>query len=679
MSRAFEPSLPDSSGENLLEELSAKTPPRTTRNPAPPSQAAKSSRRKATPAPKKERARTMSQQIESEPRDDGFGGDEPKEKKVKKRVVQQTEPNRRNTRGKEKAKTPGAKQRKASQEDLGKRRLSKTPGNDSRSDDDESGWEDIEPSLAEEDMHAVKNTRKVQGYVTSPKRSKAYQSYTRASTSNKPTPGRKVPDSGAGTGSGKQVSGPRISDWNPGRSETEITLSAPSIANQKQHDLSSIKTKGRTISRSQLTMLDVPLEQEEVTFLSQGPVSDQVLLRIGLDRTSGKPHQHEKHEKGKGKATVVSERSASEVRYPSSEAEDDADVPQPFHDTAVSREERHVSIANQSIQDDDSLLDAKAKQMFDHILDLASNPREWLDFLGQDDFGIAKGSALLTDYGHSSAYDMLVYVFGKMNDNLAKKYEQTCYNYKDITVQVGEEPDLYRPNKIWKAYSILVESRRALSSMRGEEKVRWYNNLWRKIVSRTPYLLRTATDTTLHHYRKQSYVLLLVLTLASEPALGQHVKRNDALLDNHNIWYQDGVSDLLKYLRHDKYPGSSTCEVTKIFSHLSARIHGEQEDYGLATEPDSDSELETAVAETAPEIHHRGRKGGRKVKVATQSAKPTSPTKRRNTRSQSAMTRSIKRAKTTIHGRERGNSDVEMTDGDTAFEYEGDDAFGDLD
>jgi hypothetical protein len=105
-------------------------------------------------------------------------------------------------------------------------------------------------------------------------------------------------------------------------------------------------------------------------------------------------------------------------------------------------------------------LDSRADEMLIDILQLASKPREWLDFLSVDDYEIFQGRVSAIEFGHASAYDVLVYMFGKMNDDPVKQYQPNLFEYEDIKIvlQALDDPETARtPAAIWSPYSILAE------------------------------------------------------------------------------------------------------------------------------------------------------------------------------------------------------------------------------
>ncbi|KAJ4362918.1 hypothetical protein N0V83_010035 [Neocucurbitaria cava] len=234
-------------------------------------------------------------------------------------------------------------------------------------------------------------------------------------------------------------------------------------------------------------------------------------------------------------------------------------------------------------------LDPKSKDMLDQILKLASNSLEWSGFISLEDYSPDQGKALIREFGHSSTGQMLIYILGKISDSTTKTYKHTCFDYETIYVRVGDEAKRYRPNEIWKGYTLLVNGKRELDQKTEKEKARWYKSVWKKIVSRTPYFLDGRGD-TIHDPRYLSYVLLLVFTLASPQALELHIQRKGTLPTEYTVWYEDGVSHLLKHLRKDIYPNLPTWKVTEIFHRLSAKIQADQVLYDMDTESDSDSD-----------------------------------------------------------------------------------------
>ncbi|CAO2652715.1 Nn.00g021260.m01.CDS01 [Neocucurbitaria sp. VM-36] len=598
---------PESSGVDVLETMSTKPIPPPTAPKAPPKTATKKRAStsnamksdtvttKQAPAPPKLKVRTATErgtirastsegrkkqlrQIERDPRDDGFGGNEPRGNGVKsvsrdgEPSVGKKGPDKEKNKVAGKASTQKDKGATASRKEAEKRQTSKAPEKSIELVGYSSSEEELQPKkvskvskLAEKpakedpaDISSTKGSVAVRGLEN---HSKASQPLNRTSAQLRPA--RVTRSSSVATGS-KGNSDSVVSNTRDGGSLVED---------------SPIRLEEGERRRSKVPPGQAYSAEEEARFLD-----------IGIEKTSG-------------------------------------------------------------------FLDAEADQMFDHIVKLASNPREWLDFLNQDDYAIATGKVLVTDFGHTSAYDTLVYLFAKMNDNAVKKYEQTCFDYKDIKVRIGEEAERYCPNKIWKAYADLVNGTRELH----KEKAIWHNNLWKKIVSRNPYLLRKSDDRP-HHARTLSYVLLLVLTLASKQALGRHIQGDSVLLGNHNIWYEDCVSNLLKHLRRDIYPHLSTWQVTQMFHHLATKIQGEQDKYEIAPESDSDSELETAVAKTAATSVTVGQTG--KGKDAAREDGSPSPRKRKSPRTHSARGDSATQARINHEGQRRGGCREEADESD---------------
>jgi hypothetical protein len=232
-------------------------------------------------------------------------------------------------------------------------------------------------------------------------------------------------------------------------------------------------------------------------------------------------------------------------------------------------------------------LNSCADEMLIHILQLANNPREWLDFLSVDDYEIFQGRILAKEFGHATAYDVLVYMFGKMNDDPFKQYHPNLFEYDDIKIvlrALGDPETARTPAAIWSPYSVLAELCRKEARREIHQKAKEHKKLWTAIVDNAPYLLLDLDERRFPLRAAPgdfSYVVLLVMTLACERQLRQ--AQTLVVDDNeHFQMYQHRVFSLLERLRKDKYPHDTVLEIVHIWEHLQNRILKAYGEVGMA-------------------------------------------------------------------------------------------------
>jgi len=219
-------------------------------------------------------------------------------------------------------------------------------------------------------------------------------------------------------------------------------------------------------------------------------------------------------------------------------------------------------------------LDDRAYDMLKHIVSLACQPNEWVDFLRPKDYSIISGEETVYSAGHKSTESFMRAALYKIDDELTKTYfpRTTHYHKVDVMFHGHNAPHPIRVTDVWKPFSDL----HSLVRMNHTSVAHYAPDLrflWRGIVERAPHLtlpLNSDRGITPPPRRNISFVLFLVATCAPQAELQGVLEYLTPHSDQFNT-VQDCISDGLKALRHEcpMYTGVSTLELTAIWARLN--------------------------------------------------------------------------------------------------------------
>lgn len=265
----------------------------------------------------------------------------------------------------------------------------------------------------------------------------------------------------------------------------------------------------------------------------------------------------------------------------------DKDIGEPEEDPAVGDLMNGINITlntGGSGQPKKNTDDQDAKNMLHDIIEHAYEPRQWLHFIGRNDYKIADGAAIFKEGGHRNVGSLLHAVFHKINDTPQQKYVQSIILYDNIYVKLNSaaaSPHISCPN-IFKSYGDLSSIFDEKSNMSFPELAKRVKPLCKGIAQGVKYLFLTREDTRCFITEPEldwSFVVLLVITVLSQPELFAYLQELGFTKEKHSRIYEDQVSDLLKYLRHNskrgKYKGWSTTRITRGWERLQEKLQAE--------------------------------------------------------------------------------------------------------
>jgi hypothetical protein len=213
-----------------------------------------------------------------------------------------------------------------------------------------------------------------------------------------------------------------------------------------------------------------------------------------------------------------------------------------------------------------------------HIIELACQSREWIDFMGSRDYTIAKGELIVSKVGHHTAESFLRAALYKLDDDKDKAYHQGAIDYKHVAVSLRAWHSI-RPTSvvdIWAPFSALHKLNSELNS---QTDMLRFRELGKVIVKLAPHLaLELNPDRLLARTppRSISFAFFLAVTCVSQTEL-QAAMGELAVHGNHFIKYHEYVSDSLKGLRHeyDVYASMTTPKVAAIWEYLHDMLMAE--------------------------------------------------------------------------------------------------------
>jgi len=219
-----------------------------------------------------------------------------------------------------------------------------------------------------------------------------------------------------------------------------------------------------------------------------------------------------------------------------------------------------------------SLKDDEAK-ILQHILELANNTREWLDFLGQSDYDFDIGKKLATDLEYANAYDVLTDAFRKVKGSTLSRDENTHFAPESMTFKLAvlsAGARSYSPTEIWHSYIEMAALHRALPCVTPSEIARRCKALWKTIVTRAPYLFLDQGDRKFPMRppkHDHSFVVLLVMTVTPEQELTASLNGLVPPGQPSEI-YNDRLTRLIEDLQEERYPNHRPSDVRKIWNRL---------------------------------------------------------------------------------------------------------------
>lgn len=237
--------------------------------------------------------------------------------------------------------------------------------------------------------------------------------------------------------------------------------------------------------------------------------------------------------------------------------------------------------ANAESQPTYSACETDVENMLHDIISQACEPREWLQFIGRKDYKIADGRLDLQHSGHRDIASLLHAIFHKINDTADRKYSPTRINHRNIHLQLNtadDSPAIASPD-IFKAYSGLSDLLRN-SDMSFVELAKEVKFLCQDIAENAKYLFLRFDEVRGFPTKPDlewSFVVLLAITVLSQPELYDALPEPRANKEMQYLTYQDQISDLLKYLRHnsDKYRHWSTAKITRVWECLQEMLQKE--------------------------------------------------------------------------------------------------------
>jgi hypothetical protein len=217
------------------------------------------------------------------------------------------------------------------------------------------------------------------------------------------------------------------------------------------------------------------------------------------------------------------------------------------------------------------VLEEQARSMLLHIIDLACQPTEWIDFLGPRDYTVVEGESIIIKAGHHTPMSFLRAALFKLDDDKDKSYHQGAIDYKHVSVSLRAW-DSIRPTSvidIWAPFSALHKLN---SELNPQTNMLRFRELGKDIVKLAPHL---ALEFNPHRPfartppRSISFVFFFAVTCVSQTEL-QAAIGELAAHGNHFIKYHDYVSDGLKGLRHEceVYASMTTPKVAAIWECL---------------------------------------------------------------------------------------------------------------